>query len=72
MRPATAGPIVVSIDVRQIVHRYHCVAGSTITPRTESIVHARHAGMEITMQTYAHANMAAMRDATRQLSEQFL
>ncbi|HEX3781929.1 MAG TPA: site-specific integrase [Pseudonocardiaceae bacterium] len=33
---------------------------------------ARHAGMEITMMTYAHANMAAMRDAMRQLGEQFL
>lgn len=33
---------------------------------------ARHAGMEITMQVYAHANMQAMREAMRQLGEQFL
>jgi integrase len=33
---------------------------------------ARHAGMDITMQVYAHANMAEMRKAMNRLGKQFL
>ncbi len=33
---------------------------------------ARHGGLEITMQVYAHANRKAMREAMRQFGEQFL